>query len=154
MLAGARIVVVEPGRDGLRGTISLANEIVDITAAVSSAHRGLEAAWRTALQPWGLTFSRYRVLRELESCSPRMDLTSLSRKLGLHRTTVVSLLSGLSQQGLVLLETDPADRRRVLVSATDMGAVRLEDVEQMLASGPSWVASHVARSTSDSEFVR
>ncbi len=50
---------------------------------------------------------------------PGQTPSALAEKTVRDRTTVTRFLDGLAKKGLVARETDPADRRRVVVNATE-----------------------------------
>jgi|SRR5680860_59379 len=50
-----------------------------------------------------------------------------AQRLGVDRTTMVSLLDGLERKTLVRRRADPADRRRNVVELTDAGQTVLEE---------------------------
>ena len=93
-------------------------------AAVLQAQKLIMRRINVALSPWGLSFPRYEVL-SLVDVAPDgvMSTMRLSRTLERHHTTMISLVDGLEDAGLVTRATNRADRRETLVSITEQGRI-------------------------------
>ena len=71
----------------------------------------------------------YAVLAALEQ-GGELSQAELGRRLGLDRNDVNAVLNRLQARGAVRRETDPADRRRNLVTVTDDGRRQLQQLQQ------------------------
>ena len=83
-----------------------------------AASRATTQAYRTLLEPWGLTYPQMLVLAVLAD-EPRATPGRIAEVLMLDASSVAGLLGRLETAGLVTREIDPADRRRIVVTATD-----------------------------------
>ena len=63
---------------------------------------------------------KWRVLRVLEESGP-LELTSLAREACLLLPSLTRMIQAMIAEDLVGRETDPADRRRSIISITDAG---------------------------------
>jgi DNA-binding MarR family transcriptional regulator len=83
----------------------------------------LEAFQHRCLDPFGLRFIDYSVLRVLELVGEphRMSPTELSDIVVRSSGGMTQILDRLERAGLVARTPDPADRRKVLVALTDEG---------------------------------
>jgi len=91
------------------------------------------------------------VLMLLDSREPESQQQAAGR-LGVDRTTMVSLLDGLEGKGLLARQPDPADRRRNVVVLTDAGRQALgeataasDEAERRLLAGLSATQAHQLR---------
>lgn len=75
---------------------------------------------------------QYAVLAALEESGPASQ-AELGRWCGIDRSDMVALLDELVTQHLVGRRTDPADRRRNVVTLTAGGRRRLRTLEQVVA---------------------
>src|SRR5580693_2002524 len=82
---------------------------------------GLTAA---ALAPFGVTGRQLAVLIAIDDQVP-LSQQEVARRLGVDRTTMVTLVDELEDQGLVQRRPDPADRRRNVVALTPDGRATL-----------------------------
>ena len=73
-----------------------------------------------ALAPFGVDGREAAVLTALSANGP-VSQQDLSQALAIDRTTMVALIDAMSAKGLVARGTDPADRRKNLIEATDNG---------------------------------
>lgn len=78
------------------------------------------------LAPYGLNARELAVLLLLGDREPESQQQAAQR-LGVDRTTMVSLLDGLESKALVARRPDPEDRRRNVVELTDVGQKILEN---------------------------
>ena len=83
----------------------------------------VEAFQHRCLDPFGLRFIDYSVLRVLELVGEphRMSPTELSEIVVRSSGGMTQILDRLERAGLVARTPDPADRRKVLVALTDDG---------------------------------
>jgi DNA-binding MarR family transcriptional regulator len=77
------------------------------------------------LAPSGINARELAVLLMLGDREPESQQQAAQR-LGIDRTTMVSLLDGLEHKTLVRRRADPADRRRNVVELTDAGQTVLD----------------------------
>src|SRR4051794_27151903 len=125
---------------GKRDPISLARgnwersgwaEVADGMVAVTSvmrAHQILLARVETALRPYGLSFSRFELLRLLAfSSTGALPITKASDRLQVHVTSVTHAIRRLEADGLVERTPHPTDGRTTLVRLTDLGRSTVEE---------------------------
>ncbi|MQY10079.1 hypothetical protein SRB5_01830 [Streptomyces sp. RB5] len=82
------------------------------------------ALWQQALPD--LTSPQFAVLLVLDDHGA-MDQSALGARAAIDRSTLTPLLDRLEGRGLVVKETDPANRRRRIIALTDAGRTRLAD---------------------------
>jgi DNA-binding MarR family transcriptional regulator len=73
----------------------------------------------------------YALLAALDDAGPSSQ-AELSRRTGIDRSDMVAAVNELSGQGYVERATDPADRRRNLVTMTPAGRRRLAELDRLL----------------------
>ncbi|MGI5288668.1 MarR family winged helix-turn-helix transcriptional regulator [Nonomuraea polychroma] len=90
-------------------------------------HANLRLAELTgpALEPYGLDGREFGVLAVLGTPEPLSQLEAAQR-LGIDRTTMVSLVDALERKKLVGRRPDPGDRRRNIVELTEHGRETLD----------------------------
>jgi DNA-binding MarR family transcriptional regulator len=100
-------------------------QAADAMAAATSvmrAHQLVQARVDQALDPFGLTFSRYEVLTLLYlSRRGALPIGKMGARLMVHPTSVTNAVDRLEDQALVRRVGDPADRRTVLAQITPSG---------------------------------
>lgn len=90
--------------------------------SIVRAHQLLSAEIERALEPFGLTFSRWEVLMLLSfSASGSLPITKAGERLMIHPTGVSKLVDKLEAQGFVRRQRDTADRRTILASILPAG---------------------------------
>lgn len=106
-------------------------EVADGMVAVTSvmrAHQILLARVETALRPYGLSFSRFELLRLLAfSRTGALPITKASDRLQVHVTSVTHAIRRLESDGLVTRSPHPTDGRTTLVQITARGRSTVED---------------------------
>lgn len=106
-------------------------DVTDGMVAVTSvmrAHQILLARVEGALRPYGLSFSRYELLRLLAfSRTGALPITKASDRLQVHVTSVTHAIGRLEANGLVQRLPHPTDGRTTLVSITDLGRSTVEE---------------------------
>lgn len=88
-----------------------------------------ERSWTEMLGQFNLTAHHHGVLLILRAHSP-FGQQQLGRMIGVDPRNVVPILDGLVNQGLLDRQTDPADRRRRILSLTQKG----KDIADRLAA--------------------
>jgi DNA-binding MarR family transcriptional regulator len=90
-------------------------------AFVGLALRSLEAAGAR------ITLAQYRMLAVLDA-EDRQNVRDLAARLGVERSTATRMCDRLVSAGLIERNTDPADRRAVVISLTGPGREVVEAV--------------------------
>lgn len=73
-----------------------------------------------ALAPFGISGRELAVLMTIDDPVP-LSQQDVAGRLGVDRTSMVTLIDGLQDKGLVQRRPDPADRRRNVVTLTETG---------------------------------
>jgi DNA-binding MarR family transcriptional regulator len=96
--------------------------------SVMRAHQILLARIQTALRPFGLSFSRFELLRLLAfSRTGALPITKASDRLQVHVSSVTRAIRRLQADGLVRRVSHPTDGRTTLVQITALGRSTVED---------------------------
>jgi len=74
---------------------------------------------------------QYRLLAVLEEFGPASQ-AALGRRTGIDRSDVVAALNELAERGLIDRSTDPADRRRNIITVTPAGAERFQELDNVV----------------------
>src|SRR5258708_2868679 len=104
---------------------------------VQRAARALARRFDDALRPLSLTNGQFSLMTSLNRPTPP-DMAAVSSLLAMDRTTLTAALKPLQGRGLVTIATDPADRRRHLMTLTPAGR-RL-----LVRAFPVWKRTHAA----------
>jgi len=80
---------------------------------------------REMLAASGVNEQKWRVLRVLDESGP-LDQSLLAERACLQLPSLTRILQAMQDQGLVSRATDPADRRRSIVSITESGLAVIE----------------------------
>ncbi|MEJ7647604.1 MAG: MarR family transcriptional regulator [Nakamurella sp.] len=105
--------------------------------ALYAATRATTQAYRTALEPWGLTYPQYLVLVTLW-VEGDQTVSSLGELLQLDSGTLSPLLKRMEQADLVTRERRSPDERIVTISTTERARelrTELADIPQAIARG-------------------
>ena len=76
----------------------------------------------------GLSGSHHAVLRVLVAGGP-VTQQDVASRLYVHPSTIVDLIDHLEDQGMIVRERNPRDRRAYLVQVTDEGRTRLAEAD-------------------------
>ena len=98
--------------------------------AVQQLARRLRHGARHRLAPLGLTPGQGRALSALERAGGPLRMAELADALRIVPRSATGVVEGLEALGLVRRETDPADRRSVLVSLTGAGHGTLDELAE------------------------
>jgi MarR family transcriptional regulator, organic hydroperoxide resistance regulator len=127
------------------GTVPVTDQMVCF--AVYAAARSTTQAYRSLLEPWGLTYPQYLVLVVLWT-EGDVTVSTLCERMHLDTGTVSPLLRRWERAGLVRRERRDADERVVTVALTERGAElrgELADLPERIARGtglPDEAAAH------------
>jgi MarR family transcriptional regulator, lower aerobic nicotinate degradation pathway regulator len=102
------------------------------TWLLSRANAKAQAILGEAFAGAGVRGYHYRLLAALDQHGPSSQ-ADLGRATGIDRSDVVAALDDLTGWRLARRDPDPADRRRNVVSITEEGLVRLEELDDVLA---------------------
>ena len=106
-------------------------EVTDQLAdAVQQLARRLRHGTRHRLAPLGLTPGQGRALSTLERAGGPLRMAELAEALRVVPRSATGVVEGLEELGLARRETDPADRRSVLVSLSGVGRGTLDDLAE------------------------
>jgi DNA-binding MarR family transcriptional regulator len=104
---------------------------------VQRAARVLARQFDEALRPVGLTSGQFSLLNALNRPEPPA-IGPVAQLLAMDRTTLTAALKPLERDGLVVITSNPNDRRNRLLCLTDKG-------QWVLASAiPIWRETHAA----------
>jgi DNA-binding MarR family transcriptional regulator len=101
------------------------------------AARALARRFDEALRPVGLTNGQFSLLMSLNRPEPP-PMGPVADLLAMDRTTLTAALKPLQRRGLVLVLTDPKDRRSRRLSLTEEGRALLA------RALPIWTSEHAA----------
>jgi DNA-binding MarR family transcriptional regulator len=96
----------------------------DLGSLFGRITRRLYLAEEPLLRAHGLSMWGYGVLIQLAK-EPGINQLGLATAIGYDKSRLIPLLDGLVEDGLVVREQDPADRRNRLVRLTPAGEARL-----------------------------
>jgi len=99
-----------------------------ISQVATHAHRLMTERLAAA----GARGYHFRLLAALAESGPSSQ-ASLGRRTGMDRSDVVAAINELARRDLVRRTSDPADRRRNVVTITEKGAAHLEQLDSVLA---------------------
>jgi len=80
---------------------------------------------RAALVPFGISGRELAVLIAIDDRASQSQ-QEVARRMAVDRTTMVALIDGLEDKGLVQRQQDPDDRRKNVVVLTDTGRATLK----------------------------
>jgi DNA-binding MarR family transcriptional regulator len=107
---------------------------------VQRAARMLARRFDEALKPVGLTNGQFSLMMSLNRPDmpgvPRATIGSVAELLGMDRTTVTASARVLFERGLILVNSEPEDRRTKVLRLTDEGRKVLADAV------PIWTRVH------------
>ncbi|WP_072802695.1 MarR family winged helix-turn-helix transcriptional regulator [Rhodococcoides yunnanense] len=101
----------------------------NLADAFMTVARRIRHTHMNALEPFGLNPSQSRALHVLARAGQPVRLRVLADHLRIVARSATDIVDSLEDAGLVEREPDPADRRAVLVSLTDVGRTRLQAID-------------------------
>ncbi|MFD7711774.1 MarR family winged helix-turn-helix transcriptional regulator [Streptomyces sp. NPDC059785] len=108
---------------------------------VKHAWLQLAAFMGDALEPFGIHPRELGVLSVIAADAAERSQNELASAIGMDRTTMVAVIDDLQDRGLVERRRSARDRRRNVVTLTEVGAACLRDAEQArLAAEQAYLA--------------
>jgi len=95
-------------------------------------------------KPLGVALTEWRVLRAALG-SPGVSQRQVATAQGLHVMNVSRAVAGLRRKGLLEVRTDPSDRRRTLLSPTDLGRELGEDISAREHEMYEYIFAHLSQ---------
>ena len=115
----------------------LADEVWRTMAALVIDNRD---SWKRAVvEQSGLPFSRIRILKRLSRQS--MSVKELARAATIDAPAATVAVNDLEERGLVVRETDPANRRSKIVSLTEAGRAMVREIDAINDPAPDVLAA-------------
>jgi DNA-binding MarR family transcriptional regulator len=112
-----------------RARLFLVETVTDRLAdAVQQLSRRLRHGAGQRLAPLGLTPGQGRALSALQRAGGPVRMAELAEALRVVPRSATGVVEGLEEAGLVRRDSDPADRRSVLVSLTEAGLGTLDEL--------------------------
>ncbi|MEJ5867073.1 MarR family transcriptional regulator [Pseudokineococcus sp. 5B2Z-1] len=116
-------------------------ELPEVPELLMRAARTLRRHWVAVLEPHGLSPHQARALRAVVAAAEGLRVSDLAAALRIAPRSATEVADGLQAAGLVVRAADPADRRAVVLRATDAGRdlaagverARAEDAEALVA---------------------
>ncbi len=103
--------------------------------SITRAHQIVLARINEALEPFGLTFSRFEALALLSfSRTGALPLGKIGERLQVHPTSVTNTIDRLESDALVGRVPHPHDRRATLAEITPEGRALVENASAALAA--------------------
>lgn len=96
---------------------------------IRRAHQIAVSLFLEETAQFGITTTQYGAMVVLRAM-PRLDQVSLSRLVGIDRSTTALVVSKLTEAGYVTCTTDAKDKRRNLLALSKSGRQLLRDVTQ------------------------
>ena len=108
--------------EALDGDSELTELAAHLRLAVGRLHRRIRIDGRESIPPLQLS-----ALVTVETAGP-LRLSELARREAVTAPTMSRVLSALDEQGLVVRSPDPQDARGVLITLSELGATKLNEV--------------------------
>ena len=115
--------------------------------ALRKASRRVSGLYDEIIAPAGLRSTQFAILGEL-SDDP-VTINELADALVLDRSGLGHSLRPLQRDGLIRLDKDPADRRNVLVTLTDVGRRRFQEAYALWRSAQERVVAALGAEVAD-----
>jgi len=94
--------------------------------------------------PDRLTLPQLRAMQAISRAdAPGALNAQLARELQVAAPSMTAMIDGLVERGLVDRSIDPNNRRQVLILLTEVGAIRLAEMEEMMHARLQLVISHL-----------
>ena len=101
-----------------------------------------KSAVGAGLEGIGLSKYHYAVLAALEDDAPASQ-ADLSRRTGIDRSDIVAVVNELEAREAIERMTDPADRRRNLITMTSAGGDLLDELQRIIDAAQEELLLHL-----------
>lgn len=116
----------------------------EFAVELSTASRKMRTLFDSMVRERGLTLSRARALLHLSRYSP-VNQTELAAVLEIEGSTMVRLLDGLEEQGLVARNHVDGDRRAKLITLTASATAQVGELERLIGALRQTVLGNIAQ---------
>jgi Transcriptional regulators len=103
----------------------------------------LQSRLEQALESVGLSVPKYFALKRLVDAGQPVSLSSLAERQRCVRSNITQLVDRLEADGLVKRVDDPADRRAVLATVTELGIERFAAANAVIETVQTELASRI-----------
>ena len=103
----------------------------------------LQSRLEQALESVGLSIPKYFALQRLVDAGQPVSLSSLAERQRCVRSNITQLVDRLEADGLVRRVDDPADRRAVLATVTELGLERFAAANDAIDAVQTEIASRI-----------
>ena len=100
--------------------VTMTDRDVDLSDALMQAGRTLRRRWWAALEDWDLSPHQVRALHTV-CAHDDARLSQIAARLRIAPRSATEVVDSLESRGFVARRPDPADRRAILVEATEAG---------------------------------
>lgn len=118
------------GSDSFEGNAGSEGSAAQLAEQFLRVTRRLRRAQSERLAPLGLTPGQARALRVVAGSERPLRMVELAERLGVVPRSVTTVVDALETAGLVRRETDPANRRSILLMLTDAGVAVREQMRE------------------------
>ena len=105
---------------------------------LACANRIETALQRKIVEAFGITLARFDLLAQLERAGGVLTMTDASKRMMVTNGAITGLVDRLAQEGFVVREPHPRDRRTIFVRLTDQGRGRFLE---MAREHEGWIVS-------------
>ena len=116
-----------------------------VARLIKRARRQMTNALRDRLAPLNTSIPVIQIIKRVVE-QGALNQLDLARKIELEPSALCRIVVELESNGLVMRERDPADKRRVLVTATPAGEALLGRTQPQMLAGLEAIASRLTRS--------
>ncbi|WP_271043909.1 MarR family winged helix-turn-helix transcriptional regulator [Pseudomonas sp. VB3] len=121
----------------LEGVPAEARDSVKLCFELLSAAAAINRVCAIRLARYNLSEGRFVIMLTLKSAGGKLSPLELATRLSITTGTVTGLLDGLQGDGFIKRKTDPADRRRLIISLTAAGK---RVVDEVFAEHTHWIS--------------
>jgi len=116
---------------------------VELAELLACVGRRLRRAAQEELSPLGLTWAQARLLRLLADADCPLRMADIAARLGVVARSATSMVDAIEVAGLVARQSDPRDRRSVLVAVTPTGSHLLAQLDAARRMAAQELCSHI-----------
>jgi DNA-binding MarR family transcriptional regulator len=137
--------MIDMTRETSEGT-AIDSRLIDMLESIMPNYaRVIRLAIADPNDPDRLTLPQLRAMQAIARAgAPGALNAQLARELQVAAPSMTAMIDGLVDRGLVDRSIDPSNRRQVLILLTDIGAVRLAEMEELMHARMHQVIEHLS----------